>query len=361
MRVITGKPLLVIGVVIAVLVTSAGGAFAQNTGTIDGRISDESEGVLPGVTITATSAATGVPRVTVTNAEGLYNLAGLIPGLYTVMAEMPGFSTTIQENVSLPVERDDLDQPDAGAGDSPRDRDGRGCVATDRGDAVEGQQHDPHAGSYVNLPLLSRRLVALIALLPGAKEARPLHPLKRQSGSVSIGGSSGRNIVPVVDGGDNRDNIVGGHMMSFTMEGVEEFRVQTNQFSAADGRTGGAAITILTKSGTNQHSGSGFYFGRDRTMTARDIFAVRDDIKEEPYRRQQYGGSIGGPIVNSRAFYFGALELIKEQKSLTVADSVFNEMSLLAMRTLQHRPAAYDQPTVQRSDVHDQTQCAGQR
>ena len=103
MRGITGKPLLVIGVVIAVLLTSAGGAFAQNTGTIDGRISDESEGVLPGVTITATSAATDLPRVTVTNAEGLYNLAGLIPGLYTVMAEMPGFSTTIQENVSLPV------------------------------------------------------------------------------------------------------------------------------------------------------------------------------------------------------------------------------------------------------------------
>ena len=330
MKQLASKPLLVIGLVVAVLLTSAGGAFAQNTGTIDGRISDESEGVLPGVTITATSAATGVLRVTVTNAEGLYNLAGLIPGLYTVMAEMPGFSTTIQEDVSLPVAGTisinltlglaALQETVTVAGASPLIEVTQSKVSN----TIRTQE-------VTNLPLLSRRLVALVALLPGAKEARPLHPLKRQSGSVSIGGSSGRNIVPVVDGGDNRDNIVGGHMMSFTMEGVEEFRVQTNQFSAADGRTGGAAITILTKSGTNQHSGSGFYFGRDRAMTARDIFAVRDDIKEEPYRRQQYGGSIGGPIVSSRAFYFGALELIKEQKSLTVADSVFNEMSLLAM------------------------------
>ena len=330
MRGITGKPLLVIGVVIAVLLTSAGGAFAQNTGTIDGRISDESAGVLPGVTITATSAATDLPRVTVTNAEGLYNLAGLIPGLYTVMAEMPGFSTTIQENVSLPVAGTisinltlglaTVQETVTVAGASPLIEVTQSKVSN----TIRTQE-------VVNLPLLSRRLVTLVALLPGAKEARPLHPIKRQSGSVSIGGSGGRNIVPVVDGGDNRDNLVGGHMMSFTMEGIEEFRVQTHQFSAADGRTGGAAITILTKSGTNQHSGSGFYFGRDRAMTARDIFAVRDNIKEEPYRRQQYGGSIGGPIVSSRAFYFGALELIKEQKSLSIPDSVFNEMSLLAM------------------------------
>jgi len=310
------------------MLASAGGAFAQATGTINGRVLDQAEAVLPGVTITATNVNTGISRVTVTNAEGLYSVPGLEPGLYNVTAELPGFSTTTREGVTLAVTATITIDMTLGlaalaesitvAGASPLIELTQSKVsATIRTQEVE------------NLPLLTRRLTALIALLPGAKEVAPLHPIKRQSGSVSIGGSTGRNIAPVVDGGDNRDNLVGGHLMSFTVESIEEFRVATHQFSAADGRTGGAAVMILTKSGTNQPHGSAFFYGRDRALTARDYFAARDNLLEEPFRRTQFGGAFGGPIVQNRAFYFGAVELIREQKSLTVPEAQYQEMQLL--------------------------------
>jgi hypothetical protein len=148
-------------------------------------------------------------------------------------------------------------------------------------------------------------------------------------GSVSIGGSTGRNIAPVVDGADNRDNLVGGPMMSFTLEGTEEFRVNTHQFSASDGRSGGSSVVLLTKSGTNEPRGSAFLYGRDRALTKRDYFAARDNIPEDPFWRTQFGGSLGGPIVRNRAFYFGAVEFVREEKSMTIPDSIYNEVALL--------------------------------
>ena len=328
MRFAARRLLHVIGLAVAVMLTSPAGAFAQATGTINGRVLDQAEAVLPGVTITVTNVNTGVARLTATNAEGVYNAPGLEPGLYTITAELLGFATTTREGVSLAITATitiDLTMGVAAltetvtvAGASPLIEVTQSKVsATIRTQEVE------------NLPLLTRRFSQLMALLPGAKAVAPLHPLKRQSGSVSIGGSAGRNVVPVVDGGDNRDTIVGGAMMSFTVEGIEEFRVQTHQFSAADGRTSGAAVNILTKSGTNQPHGSAFFYGRDRALAARDYFAVRDNLREEPFRRTQFGGSFGGPIVRNRAFYFGAVERIAEDKSLTVSDSLYKELQLL--------------------------------
>jgi hypothetical protein len=182
----------------------------------------------------------------------------------------------------------------------------------------------------VNLPLLTRNLNGLLALIPGSKPVAVHHGFKtRQGASVSFGGSGGRNVVPVVDGGDNRDNIVGGAMINLTVEGIEEFQVATHQFTAADGRSSGAAVTILTKSGTNALRGSGFFFDRDRSLTAKDYFTARDKLPELPYSRQQYGGSVGGPIVRNRAFFFAAAEGIRERAAIAIPDKVYNEFQLL--------------------------------
>ena len=256
-----------IWIAVAMMIVSSSGAFAQATATINGRVIDQAEAVLPGVTVTATNVNTGIARVTVTNAEGLYSFPGLEPGVYNISAAVSAFATTTRENVSLPVVATitiDLKMGLANvtesitvAGASPLIEVTQSKVtSTIRTQEVE------------SLPLLTRRLTTLVSLLPGSKEVVQLHPIKRQMGSVSVGGSTGRNIVPVVDGGDNRDNLVGGPMMSFTMEGLEEFRVASHQFSAADGRTSGAAIQMVTKSGTNSPQGSAFFYGRDQALTA---------------------------------------------------------------------------------------------
>ena len=123
---------------------------------------------------------------------------------------------------------------------------------------------------------------------------------------MSFGGSSGTNVSATVDGADNRDPRQGGTLMNFTLDSLEQFQLATSQFSAADGRTGGVAISMITKSGTNVFHGSGFIFGRDKALTAKDYFSKQDNLEEVPYSRQQWGGSIGGPIVRNRMFFFGA-------------------------------------------------------
>src|SRR5712691_5608808 len=148
-------------------------------------------------------------------------------------------------------------------------------------------------------------------------------------GSVSFGGSAGRNVIPTIDGADNRDNYDGGPLINFTQEGLEQFQLATHQFSAADGRSGGAALSMVTKSGTNALHGSGFVFARDRALIAKDYFAARDNLPKPPFSRQQYGGSIGGPIVRNRIFFFGAAEGVNEDSSLVVPDALFTQMQLL--------------------------------
>ena len=136
-----------------------------------------------------------------------------------------------------------------------------------------------------------------------------------------------------VDGADNRDNRQGGTLMNFTLESLEQFQLATSQFSAADGRTGGVAISMVTKSGTNVFHGSGFIFVRDKALTAKDYFTKRDNREEVPYSRQQWGGSIGGPIVRNRMFFFGAVEYVNEDTSIPVPDRQFNELELLVAAT----------------------------
>jgi hypothetical protein len=326
---VCGKVSRVLGGSVGILCFFSALVFAQATGTINGRIVDQGDAVLPGVTITVTNVNTGIAREAVTNGEGLYNVSGLEPGVYRVSAAMSGFATLTQDSVSLPVTATitvDLKLGLAAIAEN----------VTVAGAAPMIEVSQSKVSSTIrtqevqSLPMLTRRFTQLMTMLPGAKEVAPLHPIKRQLGSVSVGGAQGRNLAPLVDGADNRDNLVGGPMMSFTMEGTEEFRVNTHQFTASDGRSGGATVALVTKSGTNDPHGSAFLYDRDKALTMRDYFAVRDNIPKDPYSRRQFGGSFGGPIVENKAFYFGAVELVRERKSITIPDSIYNQVQMLS-------------------------------
>ena len=180
-----------------------------------------------------------------------------------------------------------------------------------------------------NLPMITRTVSGMLTLLPGAAPVAELHRTKANVGTVSYGGSSGANVIPTVDGADNRDNHYGGPLMSFSTESLEQFQLATSQFTAADGRTGGAAVTMVTKSGTNVFHGSGFLFVRDKALTSRDYFTEQRDGEKTPFSRQQFGGSIGGPVLRNRAFFFGAFEQMLEDTGQPVPENVFNELDAL--------------------------------
>jgi len=317
-----------LSIVTWVMLLAARLAFAQATSTINGRVLDQGDAVLPGVTVTASNTSTGVARTTVTNREGVYSLPGLEPGIYDVKTDLPGFAPAMRNRVMLAVNTTitlDFKLGLAGVEETVSVTGAAPLIEVTQSKVVASIQ----ATEVENLPMITRNFVGLLSLLPGATPIVGTNGRKRDTGGVSFGGSSGRNVIPTVDGADNRDNQYGGPSITFTTEGLEEFQLATHQFSAADGRSSGAALTMLTKSGTNAVHGSGFVFHRNQALIAKDYFLAQNHQAKPPFKRQQYGGSIGGPIVRNRAFFFAAAEGINEDTSITVPDALYTQMLLL--------------------------------
>ncbi len=304
-------------------------AYAQALGTLNGRVVDQGDAVLPGVTITATHTGTGVIRTTVTNETGVYSLPGLAPGPYEVKTELSGFGPGTRRGTLIVGATLTLDFTLGVAGLSET------LTVSGAAPVIEVTQSRVgavmQATEVANLPVLTRNYVGLVALLPGAKPVLTGLQYKDNAeiGGVSFGGSGGRNISATLDGGDNADLFGGGIMMNYSQESIEEFRLSTHQFTAVDGRTNGAALALVTKSGGNQFHGSALGLMRNKALIAKDYFAERDNLPKPDYNRWNYGGSIGGPLKQNRIFFFGAAEGVNVKTSIIVPDALYNEQLLL--------------------------------
>ena len=127
-----------------------------------------------------------------------------------------------------------------------------------------------------------------------------------------MNGGDGRQVDVNVDGGDNKDNVVGSLLQNFAYESIQEFQVQQHRWSAESGRAVGGVVNVITKSGSNALSGSGCTTFRNDSLIAKDFFQERGGHQAEPFERWEYGGSVGGPIKRDRLFFFGALERFDE-------------------------------------------------
>ena len=311
-----------------VLLIFATSLFAQATSTFNGRVLDQGDAVLPGVTLTATNIATGVTRTTVTNAEGVYSMPGLEPGMYKIETDLAGFTPSVRNNVQLTINATlsvDFKLALAGLQES--------LTVTGEAPMIEVTQSKVattiQTTELQNLPMITRNISGMLELLPGAAPVAALHRTKENAGTVSFGGSLGGNVASSVDGADNRDNHYSGPLLTFTTEGLEQFQLASSQFSAVDGRTGGAAVSLVTKSGTNQVHGSLFGYERDRKLSSKDYFTAQADRPKNPFNRQQFGGSIGGPIAQNRMFFFGAIEQQLEDSGRGVPEANYNQLSYL--------------------------------
>ena len=334
-------------ITILIVAIAASVAYAQATSTFNGRVLDQGDAVLPGVTITATNVMTGVSRTTVSNAEGSYFMPGLDPGTYEVKTELSGFAPSVRQNVRLGLNATltiDFKLALAGVNET--------LTVTGEAPLIEATQSKVattiQTEEIQNLPMITRTISGMLELLPGATPITELHRTKQNVGTVSFGGSSGGNVIPTVDGADNRDNHYSGPLMSFTTESLEQFQLSSSQFTAADGRTSGAAISLVTKSGTNQLHGTGFVYERDRKLTSKDFFTRESEkaqgvkLEKAPFSRQQFGGSIGGPIIKNKMFFFGAIEQQLEDKGQFVSDNIYNQLeALVGQVRLGRVPAGY--------------------
>ncbi len=324
------RRLLVLYLSVFLLPLWSGSLFAQATGIIDGRVVDAGRGVIPGATVVVTAAATNVSRTTTTNEDGIYSFAALQPGNYSLKVEIQGFAPQVKSGLTLTA---------------------GGTVSTDFNMAVAGVVEEINvsadavqvdttqsvvAGSILtsevlNLPMLNRTFMGLVTLTPSARPAPILNSTKLTfGGGISVGGAAGRNVMTEVDGAENRDAIVGGPMMNFTLEGVQEFKLLAHGFSAQYGRSNNAVVEVVTKSGTNQLHGSVFAFGRSSGLTAIEYFNNVGHLPKSSYDREQVGGSIGGPVKKDKFFLFGAVERTNQTYTQVFPTAVYNEAVILS-------------------------------
>jgi len=295
----------------------AAGAFAQGSGgALHGRVADETGGALPGVTVTATNNATGFSRSTVTGSDGAYSLPALPVGNYTVNADLSGFSSVATKNVDVNVATD------------------RALNVTLKQAAVKEQitvtaeaplvATSPSVGTVVsqkeleNLPLNGRQFANLGSLAPGTTLSVNSDPTKPGQLTIALNGGSGRNVNFLIDGGDNTDDTIGGALQNFNIEAVQEFKIQTMAYKAEYGRSSGGVLSVVTKSGTNNLEGSAYEFYRDKSLNSETNSEKLAGVGKQPYRRDQYGISLGGPIVKDKAHFFGTYEKTKRTTSYTV-------------------------------------------
>ena len=300
-----------VAVVVVVLASVPRGSFAQvTTAEVAGTIADESGAVLPGVAVTARNVQTGLERSTVSNEHGRYTLFALPPGEYVIRAELAGFGTDSRDGLSLSINQQvvlNLTLKVATVAESVTVTSEAPLVQTTK--AELGQTIDTK--TIDSLPLNGRDFAQLAALVPGVKSTGT-------GATLNIGGQISRNNSFSVDGVDNNSELLGGRQARYSQDVIREFQVLTNQFSAEFGRASGGVVNILTRSGTNDTDGRAFYYLRDEALDATPVFAAA----KAPFRRQQFGGTMGGPIVRDRTHYFASIERLTEDRVASVVTPV---------------------------------------
>lgn len=303
--------------------------FGQATAssTLQGTIFDSSHAVVPKADITLTSPTTGLKRLESSGEEGTFRFNQIPAGIYKISVKKPGFTTAVVEKVEVQVSTVAELNVTLTAGAQTE------MITVDSSaPLVDTAKTDVSLSitptEVQNLPLNGRDFANLAFLAPGAKPVNSYDPTKNRIAVFGVNGSAGRNVNVTVNGIDDKDNTVGGPVMQLPLEAVQEFNISTQRFSAANGRSEGAAINLITKSGTNDYHGSLFLFARDTSMDANDYFSKQSGSPTASYSRQQYGGSFGGPIKKDKTFVFFALERQRELSVVTVTAKAFNELTL---------------------------------
>ena len=309
-------------VLVIVSLLAGSPAVAQQTeGRIAGTISDQNGGVLPGVTVTVTSAATGATRNAVTDEQGRYTITNLPPGTYTVSAELSGFGASKQEVTLGLGDRKTVDAAMQVAGLSESVTVAGAASALDLTSARIGVNVSTE--EIDQLPVNGRNFANLMTLATGATSDG-----NGGWASVRFNGKSNQQNYLNYDGVDGTYvwdaspgylNATGSQFrLQTSMESIAEFRVNSGLAPAESGLGSGGNITVISKSGANRYSGSLFEFLRNDAMDA----ASKYDNRKQELEFNQFGGSLGGPIVSNRTFFFGSYEGLRQTTGLSFTEAV---------------------------------------
>ncbi len=310
--------------------------FAQ-TGQITGRITDPGGAIVPGAHVTITESGTGVSRTTESNSEGYYTAPSLLPGEYSLAVDHQGFKLIVRPGLQLQVDqtlRVDFTLEVGAVSEKIVVQEQAPLLETETpsvGQVVQSKQ-------IVNLPLLGRDAYALGELVPGVRISRGMNDLpvdQISTSSVSINGAPGNANEFLLDGAPNTGAAQNQPIVYPSADSVQEFKVQTNSYSAEFGRAAGGVFNVVTKSGTNELHGDAYDFLRNNALDATDFFANRAGKSPPPLKFNQFGGVLGGPVVipkvyngKNKTFFFVSTELVRYIQGITFTGTVPNPAEL---------------------------------
>src|SRR5215831_18467776 len=300
--------------VVVLLISATAIGFAQvDTGSLVGTVKDPSGAALSNVSVNAINIDTGVPMGVKTDAEGNYVITPLHIGRYSLSVEFTGFRKEIRKDIVLDVQRTirvDFTLQVGSASETVEVSGAPPLLETETaslGDVVTSQQVEL-------LPLNGRRYTDLAELTSGVSKVieGPVNggssPTNGNAGgSFAVNGMRGDQNNFMLDGIDNNSNDNGDVAIVSSVDAIAEFKVQTSNYSPEFGRSGGAVVNATTKSGTNRFHGSAWEFLRNDAFDARGYFESPTD-KKAPYKQNQFGVALGGPVVKEKVFFFGDYE-----------------------------------------------------
>jgi hypothetical protein len=314
---------------------------AQNTrGTLRGTVQDPSGARIPSAKIVVDAADFAFHREGASNNRGEFRLDALPIATYHIIVSANGFDDAISDvqillssvrEITVTLKPAVVRQTVTVQGESSSIT----TQSLDTSSAVHQTVISSH--DLETIPLAARSFANIAYLAPGTEPVEPSDPTKARITAVSTGGSSGLNNELSVDGGDNSDDYIGGFLQNFSPDAIHEFAVRTALEDADTGRTTAGSVVITTKRGTNDWHGEGAFYERAAALNARFPIDNPAPNPKQPFSRQNYVGTLGGPIVKDKLWFFSSFEYVHENASIaysSASQAQFNALAQLAVQGL---------------------------
>ncbi len=310
---------------ILVFAVLPGLAQSASTGQLRGTVRDPQGAVVTGATVTLTEQATGSKREATTSGNGDYVFTLLPPGKYRLEVRSSGFKTSVTENITVNITGVTTSDVSLEIGEAASE------VINVSGEAPLIQADSAAHGRVVDernirqLPLPTRNFQQLLALSAGAaSNIFNTSEVGRGDTAINVNGQRTTSNSILINGIDV-NSIGTGSFANLAVpatDTLQEFIVQTSQYDASAGRNVGGVVAAITKSGTNEFHGNAYFFLRDQALNANNFFLKRGGIPRQANNRKQYGGTIGGPIVKNRLFFFGSYQGTRETNGTSTNNSI---------------------------------------
>jgi Carboxypeptidase regulatory-like domain/TonB dependent receptor len=307
---------------------------AQNPrGALRGVVQDASGGRVASATVSLQAQESTLQRQTITDTRGEFLVEDLVPGNYHITVKAKGFAeASATAAVVLSTVRElNVTMTPASVQETVTVQGQVSSISTEPLETASAvQQAVISSHDLDTIPLPARSFANIAYMAPGTEPVEPSDPTKARITAVSTGGSSGLNNEVSVDGVDNSDDWIGGFLQNFSPEAIQEFAIRTAQADADTGGTTATSVVITTKHGTNEWHGDEAVFIRASALNARFPIDNPAPNPKQPFSRENYVGTIGGPIVKDKLWFFTSFEFIHEDASIAYSDASQTQLDALA-------------------------------